>query len=149
MRAVIQRVSMAQVVVEGKKIADIKKGILALIGFIESDNDKTFTYMMDKMLNLRIFEDDKGKMNLSVKDIEGEVILVPNFTLYGDCRHGRRPSYSSAASPQAAKSIFQDFCSLFQGAYSKVQFGQFQADMKVSLLNDGPVTLLLDSEKLI
>lgn len=149
MRAVIQRVSMAQVVVEDKKIADIKQGILVLIGFTDNDNGKAFTYMLDKIINLRIFEDDNDKMNLSVKDIDGEVILVPNFTLYGDCKHGRRPSYITAASPERAKSMFDDFCSLFQEAYTKTQFGQFQAEMKVTLLNDGPVTLLLDSDKLI
>ncbi len=147
MRAVVQRVAMAEVVVEGKVIASIKKGLLVLVGFIESDDEKTFSYLQEKMIHLRIFEDTAGKMNLSVKDLEGEILIVPNFTLYGDCRHGRRPSYSVASSPEVARGMFENFSKGISDLYSKTQFGQFQADMKVSLLNDGPVTLLIDSEK--
>lgn len=147
MRAVVQRVAMAEVVVEGKVIASIKKGLLVLVGFIESDGEKTFAYMQDKMIHLRVFEDDGEKMNLSVNDVAGELLIVPNFTLYGDCRHGRRPSYSNASSPDLARGMFEAFSKSIALAYPKVQFGQFQASMKITSLNDGPVTLLIDSEK--
>lgn len=147
MRAVVQRVSFAEVVVEGKQIAHIGKGIMVLIGFKEEDDDKEITYMIDKLLNLRIFEDLEDKMNLSVMDIKGEVLVVPNFTLYGDCRQGRRPGYSAASKPESARTLFQTFKTRIKERFNKVQFGEFQADMKVTLLNDGPVTLLVDSDK--
>lgn len=147
MRAVIQRVRNASVEVEGESVANIGKGIMVLVGFLSDDDRETYTYMLDKMINLRIFEDEADKMNLSVKDVDGEILIVPNFTLYGDCRKGRRPSYSGAAKPDEARSIFEAFVKAAEDKYPKVQKGIFQADMKVSLLNDGPVTLLLDSEK--
>lgn len=147
MRAVVQRVSFADIVVEGKQIAHIEKGIMVLIGFKEEDSDKEILYVIDKILNLRIFEDLEDKMNLSVLDIQGEILVVPNFTLYGDCRQGRRPSYSNASKPESARALFQAFESSIKERFDKVQFGQFQANMKVKLLNDGPVTLLIDSDK--
>jgi D-tyrosyl-tRNA(Tyr) deacylase len=147
MRAVIQRVKHASVQVDNNIVANINEGVLVLVGFIDTDNQKVIDYMLDKIINLRIFEDENDKMNLSVKDIQGEIIIVPNFTLYGDCRKGRRPSYSTAAKPDNAKIIYNQFVSTAKEKYHNVQEGIFQADMKVNLLNDGPITLLLDSEK--
>ncbi|QUH31199.1 D-aminoacyl-tRNA deacylase [Vallitalea guaymasensis] len=147
MRVVVQRVKHASVKVEGELIGEIGKGILVLVGFLDNDDMKVYDYMLDKIINLRIFEDEDDKMNLSVKDIEGEIIIVPNFTLYGDCRKGRRPSYSVAAKPDKARMIFDEFIKRANEKYDGIKQGMFQADMKVELLNDGPVTLLLDSEK--
>lgn len=149
MRAVIQRISEANVVVEGEMIGAVDRGIMVLVGMLGTDDDKAMDYMLDKIINLRIFEDENGKMNLSLLDIEGELLIVPNFTLYGDCRKGRRPGYSSGAAPDVAAGMFAKFCEKAKSLpVKKVATGQFQADMKVSLVNDGPVTLLLDSEKL-
>ncbi len=149
MRAVLQRVSEANVVVEGEMIGAVGKGVMVLVGMLGTDDDKAMDYMLDKIINLRIFEDENGKMNLSLLDIDGELLIVPNFTLYGDCRKGRRPGYSSGAAPDVASVLFAKFCEKAAALpVKKVATGQFQADMKVSLLNDGPVTLLLDSEKL-
>lgn len=147
MRAVVQRVKRASVTIDGEKVADICQGIMALVGFKDTDTPDSFNTMLDKLLNLRIFEDENGKMNLSLLDISGELLIVPNFTLYGDCRHGRRPSYSQAAKPQDASSYFTAFVKGAKEAYDKVQSGVFQADMAVELINDGPVTLLIDSDK--
>lgn len=147
MRAVVQRVSFAEVVVEEKAIAHIDKGIIVLVGFKEEDSDKEINYIIDKILNLRIFEDSEDKMNFSIIDIKGEVLIVPNFTLYGDCRQGRRPSYSTAAKPESARVLFHNFELKITERFTNVKFGEFQADMKVTLLNDGPVTILIDSEK--
>ncbi len=145
MRSVVQRVSFAQVEVKGQTVARIERGVLALVGFCSTDQDKDFQYMIDKIPNLRIFEDDAGKMNLSVRDVNGGVILVPNFTLYGDARRGKRPSFSDSTPPGEAKAQFSAFCEAFRAAFPAVQTGVFQAEMKVSLQNDGPVTILLDS----
>lgn len=147
MRAVVQRVKHASVEVEGKSVAEIGHGMMVLVGCLEDDDSKVYAYMLDKIVNLRIFEDEADKMNLSVKDVQGEILFVPNFTLYGDCRKGRRPSYSGAAKPDTARQIFQSFMAIAKDKYPKIQQGIFQADMKVTLLNDGPVTLLIDSEK--
>lgn len=147
MRAIVQRVSEAQVVVDSKIIGAIQQGIMVLIGFNSTDGEKELQYILDKLIHLRIFEDELGKMNRSVLDISGGILIVPNFTLYGDCRHGRRPSYSEAALPAEARGLFDRFCSLAKSQYSQVEQGEFQAKMQVSLLNDGPVTLLIDSEK--
>lgn len=147
MRVVIQRVKQASVKVEGKTIGEIGQGLLVLVGFLDTDDIKVYDYMLDKIINLRIFEDSEDKMNLSVKDVNGEILIVPNFTLYGDCRKGRRPSYSTAAKPDKARSIFEEFMKRANEKFESIEQGMFQADMKVELLNDGPVTLLLDSEK--
>jgi len=147
MRAVVQRVSEARVEVNQETIGAIDKGLLVLIGIESSDNEQAYSYMIDKIINLRIFEDENDKMNLSLKDINGGLLIVPNFTLYGDCRKGRRPSYIAAAKPNEAEIKFKDFCKFAKESYSKVETGQFQADMKVHILNDGPVTLLIDSNK--
>lgn len=149
MRAVIQRTGYASVKVDGKTAGEIGKGIMVLVGFQSSDDEKVMDYMLDKTINLRIFEDENDKMNLSLKDIDGELLIVPNFTLYGDARKGRRPGYSSGASPAEAEGMFARFVEKAQNAgLKKVQSGIFQAEMKVELLNDGPVTLLLDSDRL-
>ena len=148
MRAVIQRCGYASVNVDGKLVAEIGKGILALVGFGPQDTEKDIDYIIDKAVNLRIFSDENDKMNLSVKDVGGSIIFVPNFTLYGDARHGRRPGYSYAAEPKAAESLFELLKEKTKDLQvKKVGYGIFQADMKVELLNDGPITLLLDSSK--
>ncbi|NDO46188.1 D-aminoacyl-tRNA deacylase [Clostridium sp. MD294] len=148
MRAVLQRVQRASVTVEGKVIGEIGKGIMVLFGMLDSDDDKVIEYMLDKVINMRIFEDEAGKMNLSLLDIEGELMIVPNFTLYGDARKGRRPGYSSGAAPAVASGIFDKLVAHAKTLpIKKVATGQFQADMKVEIVNDGPVTILLDSEK--
>lgn len=149
MRGVLQRVTSASVTVDGQVIGEIGKGVMVLFGMLGSDDEKTMEYMLDKVVNLRIFEDENGKMNLSLLDIGGELLIVPNFTLYGDSRKGRRPGYSSGAAPDVAAGLFQRLCEKAKEMpIKKVATGQFQADMKVALVNDGPVTLLLDSEKL-
>ena len=149
MRAVLQRVTEASVTIDGQVVGEIGKGIMVLFGMLGTDTDKTIDYMLDKVINLRIFEDENGKMNLSLMDIEGELLIVPNFTLYGDARKGRRPGYSGGAAPEIASGLFDKLCQKAQTlGIKKVAQGQFQADMKVALINDGPVTLLLDSEKL-
>lgn len=148
MRAIIQRVAHAKVEVDGETTGAIHSGIMVLVGVQETDNQQTYQYMYDKIIHLRIFEDSDDKMNLSLQDINGELLIVPNFTLYGDCRKGRRPSYSTAAKPDIARRIFEEFCDFVQEKYHRVKKGVFQADMKVTLLNDGPVTLMVDSDKI-
>jgi D-tyrosyl-tRNA(Tyr) deacylase len=148
MRAVIQRVLEAKVEVEGNVTGEIKKGLLALVGFENSDDITDFKYMIDKIYNLRIFEDGNDKMNLSVKDTEGRILVVPNFTLYGDVRRGKRPSFSDSSTPEKANGQFAEFCKLFSQTAGEIGTGVFQAKMKVTLTNDGPVTILLDSKKI-
>ena len=149
MRIVIQRVKRASVSVEEKVVGSIQKGFLVLIGVGQGDDEATADKYMKKLLGLRIFEDENGKMNLSLLDIDGELLIVPNFTLYGDARKGRRPGYSGGAAPDVATVLFDKLCAKAKTMpIKKVATGQFQADMKVALINDGPVTLLLDSEKL-
>ena len=149
MRAVLQRVTEASVTIDGQKVGEIGKGIMVLFGMRGTDTDKTIDYMLDKVINLRIFEDENGKMNLSLLDIEGELLIVPNFTLYGEARKGRRPGYSSRAAPEIASGLFDKLCAKAEAlGIMKVQHGILQTDKKVAHVNDGPVTLLLDSEKL-
>ena len=148
MRAVVQRCKYARVNVNGRTVGEISKGIMLLVGFSGDDGEKDMDYILDKVSNLRIFTDENDKMNLSVKDINGGILIVPNFTLYGDARHGRRPGYSNAAPPQRAEGLFNIFKEkALNTDVEKVEFGIFQADMEVVLLNDGPVTVLLDSFK--
>ncbi|MGL5646523.1 MAG: D-aminoacyl-tRNA deacylase [Clostridium sp.] len=146
MRAVVQRVSKSSVSVDGTIIGQINKGLNVLIGIKEDDTLEDLKYIKDKMLNLRIFEDENDKMNYSVKDIGGEVLIISQFTLYGDCRKGRRPSFSKAMTPLDAEKLYEEFLKMIKGEI-KVQSGEFGADMKVSIENDGPVTLLLESSK--
>ncbi len=148
MRAVIQRVSRANVSVEDKVIGEIGRGILILLGVAREDAEKEAKFILEKTLNLRIFEDAGGKMNLSLLDISGALLVVSQFTLYGDARRGRRPSFVEAAAPDKAGALYEFFISEARKQVSKVETGQFQAMMNVELVNDGPVTILLDSAKL-
>jgi D-aminoacyl-tRNA deacylase len=147
MRAVIQRVLQASVQVDGETVASIGSGILVLAGFHESDTARDMEYIVSKLLGVRIFNDARGVMNLSVADTGGEILLVSQFTLYGDARKGKRPSYSSAMKPETAREAFSAFVEQCRGSHEKTKAGIFGADMKVSLVNDGPVTILLDSSK--
>ncbi len=147
MRAVVQRVSSASVSVEGKLIGKIGNGLLVLLGVRSSDTRDDADYLVDKLLNLRIFEDNEGKMNRSLLDIAGELLVVSQFTLYGDVRRGRRPSFIEAAPPERANTLYEYFVSQSKRQTKKVATGQFQAMMDVQLVNSGPVTILLDSEK--
>ncbi|HBR02443.1 MAG TPA: D-tyrosyl-tRNA(Tyr) deacylase [Ruminiclostridium sp.] len=148
MRAVVQRVKRAEVRVEGRAAGKIEKGILVLLGVGNDDGRKDMEYIADKIAGLRIFEDNEGKMNLSVLDTQGEILVVSQFTLYGDCRKGKRPSYSDAARPEKAQDLYNKFVDFLKCKYNiKVETGIFQAMMEVDFINDGPVTLLLDSKK--
>lgn len=147
MRSVIQRVTRASVTVGGEVVGSIGEGLLVLLGVKVGDTEKDADYMADKLLKLRIFEDENGKMNRSVKDVGGAVLAVSQFTLLGDARHGRRPSFSNAARPEEANALYEAFCQALRAENIRVETGVFQTDMQVELVNDGPVTILLDSRK--
>jgi D-tyrosyl-tRNA(Tyr) deacylase len=147
MRAVLQRVENAAVTVDGAEIARIGKGILALVGISRDDTREDLVWMARKIFELRIFDDAEGKLNLSLQDLRGELLLVSQFTLYGDCRKGRRPSYSDAAPPGEAQKLYAEFVEITRQLVPDVQSGKFQSMMNVSLTNAGPVTLLLDSRR--
>ena len=147
MRAVVQRVSSARVSVNGKVISSISGGLLVLLGVAADDTEADVQYLADKTANLRIFQDDEGKMNLSVSHINGEVLVVSQFTLYGDCRKGRRPSFAAAARPPKAEALYEAYVSKLTNMGLQTETGIFQAYMDVELANDGPVTILLDSRK--
>jgi D-tyrosyl-tRNA(Tyr) deacylase len=147
MRAVVQRVSRASVTVNGQTSGVIKRGLVILLGITHQDRDKDTKWLAEKVTHLRIFEDDKGKMNRSLTDIGGEMLIISQFTLFGDCRKGRRPGFSDAAPPEIAEQIYLQFVEEVRGKGIKTATGIFQAEMQVELVNDGPVTLLLDSEK--
>lgn len=147
MRAVVQRVKSAGVSVRGEKKSGIQTGLLVFLGVEEEDSSADCDYICDKVLGLRIFEDIEGKMNLSVTDVGGEVLLVSQFTLYGDARKGRRPSFIRAARPQKAVMLYERAAQILSQSVP-VQTGEFQAQMEVSLVNDGPVTILLESKRL-
>ena len=147
MRAVVQRVASASVSVEGREVAVIKHGLLALVGIHEDDDEGDLAYIRGKILGLRIFNDENGVMNRSVADVEGEILLVSQFTLYGDVRKGRRPSYSNAMNPDRATAFFEHFVSCVRSEYPMVKQGIFGAHMEISLINSGPVTILLDSTR--
>ena len=148
MRAVIQRVSRANVVVNSEIVGEINRGILLLLGIAGEDSEKDAVYLLEKTLNLRVFENADGKMNLSLLDIQAELLVVSQFTLYGDVRRGRRPSFTAAAAPEKANRLYEFFVAEARKQINKVETGRFQAMMNVELVNDGPVTILLDSEKL-
>ena len=148
MRAVIQRVKSASVTVEGKVVSEVSKGLLVFLGVAQEDTPDAVDYMASKIANLRIFEDDEGLMNLSVLDVGGEALVVSQFTLCGDCRKGRRPSFIDAARPEKADPLYQAFMDEISRLGVPVKAGIFQAMMDVELINDGPVTILLDSNKL-
>ncbi len=147
MRAVIQRVSEAWVKVKGEIKGKIEEGFLILLGVAEEDTLEDADYLADKITNLRVFEDEDGKMNLSAIELNKEILVVSQFTLYGDCRKGRRPSFILAAKPERADELYQYFVEKVKETGLKVETGEFQAMMDVGLVNDGPVTLLLDSRK--
>lgn len=147
MRAVVQRVSAASVTVEGRKVGTIGPGLLVLLGVARGDTEKDGEYLAEKLAGLRIFEDEEEKMNRSVAQIGGSILLVSQFTLYGDVRHGRRPSFTQAAPPEEANRLYEELAQKLRDKGLTVETGQFQAHMEVSLVNDGPVTILLDSGK--
>lgn len=149
MRAVVQRVSEASVTVGGETVGRIGKGLLVLLGISKRDTESDIKYVAEKVLNLRIFDDDGGTMNLSARDVSAELLVVSQFTLYGDTRRGRRPSYIDAAAPEDARPIYEEFVRVCRESCGKVETGTFQAMMKVGLVNDGPVTIIIDSEKKI
>lgn len=145
MRAVVQLVSEASVTVDNEVTGAIGSGLLVLLGVHADDDAGDVAYLADKVINLRIFPDDQGKMNRSLVDIGGEMLVVSQFTLYGDCRKGRRPSYSTAAPPDKADRLYQDFIAEVRRLGVNVATGRFQAMMRVALVNDGPVTLIVES----
>ena len=147
MKAVIQRVKSAQVCVDGRVCGMIGKGLLVLLGVGKGDGESDLSFLTSKIPELRIFEDDSGKFNLSLKEIGGEILVVSQFTLFGDCRKGRRPSFTEAEEPSAAKHLYEQFILKLKERGVPVQTGEFQAKMEVHLVNDGPVTLLLDSRQ--
>ncbi len=148
MRAVVQKVSRARVESEGRLTGQIGKGLLILLGVGNGDSTREADYLLEKILNLRIFEDAEGKLNLSLKDIGGELMVISQFTLYADCRKGRRPSFTEAAPPEKAKGLYEYFLEKAKAAGIPAAAGVFQSHMEVELVNSGPVTILLDSSKI-
>ena len=147
MRAVIQRVSEARVEVEGETVGQIRQGLLALVGVRTDDSEADAAYLADKIVNLRIFEDEAGKMNLSLLDTGGEALIVSQFTLYGDARKGRRPGFTESSAGEHASTLYDAVCERVRDSGIPVAVGRFGAHMQIHLVNDGPVTLLLDSRK--
>lgn len=147
MRAVVQRVTKARVVVDGEEVGSIGQGLAVLLGVGEEDDAEHARYLAEKIANLRIFADDAGKMNRSVLEVGGEVLVVSQFTLYGDCRKGRRPNFTQAAGPEKAYSLYQLVIEYLRGYSLKVATGRFAAEMLVEIHNHGPVTILLDSSR--
>ena len=149
MQAVIQRVAHANVMVDGELVNEIGKGFLVLVGICQEDTEADADILAAKISGLRIFEDENGKMNLPLSSVNGEILAISNFTLYADCRKGKRPSFINAALPQQALPLYDYFCTrLKENGVSSVKKGVFGADMKVSLLNDGPITIVMKSEEL-
>lgn len=149
MRAVVQRVEKASVSVNGQECAHIARGLVVLAAVQKSDDMKAYEYMLDKIINMRVFEDENRKMNLSVKNIGGEILIVPNFTVYASMKRGKRPSFDAAEAPEAAEEKFAIFLKRAAELYPLLQTGIFRADMRVEIVNDGPVTILLDSDKIV
>ena len=148
MRCVVQRVTSSSVTVDGAVSGQIGPGLMVLIGVAVEDTDADLKYMAEKVPNLRIFDDENGKTNLSISQVDGELLLVSQFTLYADCKHGNRPSFTKAGAPDKAKELYEYVIDSCKKAGYKVETGEFGADMKVSLVNDGPFTVILDSEEL-
>ena len=147
MRAVVQRVTSSSVSVDGKIIGEIRLGFNVLIGISKDDTLEDLKYIKDKIINLRVFHDENDKMNLSLLDIKGEILVISQFTLYGDCRKGRRPNFMEAQGGDDAIKLYEEFLDLLKTSDLKVESGDFGADMKVLINNDGPVTILLDSKR--
>ena len=147
MRAVVQRVTYSSVEVEGEIVGEINKGFNVLLGISKEDTEEDMKYIKDKIVNLRVFSDENDKMNLSLLDIKGELLLISQFTLYGDARKGRRPNFMNALGGEEAKKFYDKFIEMMKETGLKVQTGIFGADMKVDIKNDGPVTILLDSSR--
>lgn len=147
MRAVVQRVSQSKVHSNGELTGEIETGLMVLLGVAEGDKEQDAKYLAEKITGLRIFEDDQGKMNLGLQDVGGSMLVVSQFTLLGDCRRGRRPSFIDAAAPEEAERLYEHFVTLVRQQGIRVECGRFRTHMDVSLVNDGPVTLLLDSHK--
>ncbi|MBC7910147.1 MAG: D-tyrosyl-tRNA(Tyr) deacylase [Pyrinomonadaceae bacterium] len=148
MRAVLQRVTRASVKVENETVGEIGAGLLVLLGITHDDTTRDADYLLEKIINLRIFDDDRGHMNLSLAETGGAMLVVSQFTLYGDARRGRRPSYSDAAPPELAEPLYENFVTQARQHVQQVATGSFRRMMQVELVNDGPVTILLDSRKL-
>ncbi|WP_256756775.1 D-aminoacyl-tRNA deacylase [Cohnella sp. WQ 127256] len=146
MKVVLQRVSEARVTVNGTIVGEIGKGLVLLVGFGHEDAEQDLVWMANKLAGLRIFEDDTGKMNLSVEDVKGAILSVSQFTLYGDCRNGKRPNFMAAAKPDVAETLYEQFNARLRARGLQVETGTFGAMMDVALINDGPVTLILDSK---
>ena len=149
MRAVLTRVKSASVTIAGQVVGNIGKGFLILLGVGPEDTEKHCRYLAEKALGLRVFEDENGKMNLGLEQVGGQVLVVSQFTLYGNCRKGRRPSFTEAADPEKGNALYEKFLSICEELGYPPQHGQFGADMKVESINDGPVTLILDTDQLM
>ena len=149
MKIILQRVLQAKVEVDGKTVGEIKRGYLLLLGVSNEDSREIADKMIEKVSRLRIFEDENGKTNLSIADVKGEVLIVSQFTLYADCRKGNRPSFTNAGNPTLANELYEYIIEKCGGLFINVQHGIFGADMKVSLVNDGPFTLVLDSKEIL
>ena len=147
MRAVVQRVASSSVLVNENVIGEIGIGFNVLIGISKEDTLEDLNYIKDKIVNLRVFHDENDKMNLSLLDVKGEILVISQFTLYGDCRKGRRPNFMEAQGGDEAKKLYEEFLKLLKSSHLKVESGEFGADMKVNINNDGPVTILLDSKR--
>lgn len=148
MRAVVQRVKSSKVEVDGKVIGSINKGLNVLLGISKDDSYEDIEYLKSKIINLRIFEDEDGKLNKSLLDVNGDIIIISQFTLYGDCRKGRRPSFIKALAGDEANGLYEKFIEEIKKEVKNVATGEFGADMLVSIENDGPITLLIDSKKI-
>ena len=147
MRVVVQRVSQSNVKVSGEVIGKIKEGLMVLVSFVDEDNDTDLGWMTKKIINLRIFNDDEGKMNRSVQDVGGDILLISQFTLHGSTKKGNRPSFIKAAKPDFANVMYERFIKVLEQSLGKeIQTGEFGSDMKVSLVNDGPTTIIIDSK---
>lgn len=149
MRAVLTRVKSASVTIDGQCVGSIGRGFLILLGVGPNDTERECRYLAEKALGLRIFEDENGKMNLGLEAVQGEVMVVSQFTLYGNCRKGRRPSFTDAAGPELGNEMYEKFLSICQELGYPPQHGRFGADMKVESINDGPITLILDTDQLM
>lgn len=149
MKLVIQRVTEASVSIEGNCVGEIGRGYLVLLGVGEGDNEEIAEKMFEKMMKLRIFADQDGKTNCSIKDVKGELLIVSQFTLYADCKKGNRPSFIKAGKPDRAKELYEYFLQLAEERYGSCEHGEFGADMQIALCNDGPFTIVLDSEEIL